>query len=443
MAKIAFVRVAHKDYQNSLSMEKALKSLEILKKIEKLEILFNDEPLVDPVEAQTFGKKITSENVDGVVIFFDTWSDPSIAMAILLEVKHLPIALWGFQMFEINGKFEQTGSFVGLTVFASALKRLEINFKYINGFSDEINVQEKIKSFINVSQTLSKLRSVRLGLVGYSAMSIYSGTFDHLLLRGLIGPEVVQIDSYSLINIAESCNEKQVNLFSDNIKKYANISADLNNKYIEKAGRLYYAIKKIISDFRINSINIKCQYEFSQEWECIPCVPLSLIAEEGIVTSCEGDVLTSISQIILNLLTNQIVTYADLLNIDENVAYFSACGFAPFSLAQNPGKSEIRDINTPGFCGPISSIVLKKGSLTFMRLNEEKGNYFMCFGTGEGLDSELRQGRFPALRVQINGDSKNLINAFGAQHYAICYDDITDQLIDLCSLLNIKYINVK
>ena len=43
------------------------------------------------------------------------------------------------------------------------------------------------------------LKKTKIGLIGYSSMNIYPGTFDHLFLRTKIGPEVRQMDAYTVI----------------------------------------------------------------------------------------------------------------------------------------------------------------------------------------------------------------------------------------------------
>ena len=63
----------------------------------------------------------------------------------------------------------------------------------------------------------------------------------------------------------------------------------------------------------------------------------------------------------------------------------------------------------------------------------------MSIGTGEGKDSELRQGKFPALRFKINGTQDKFLNLLSAQHFALCYGDYTNELVDLCNFLNIEY----
>ena len=438
MGKIALVRIAHKDYQSDISLAKGKEAVGVMMEND-IEIFTNEKPLVEPVEAREFGYEICAQNVDGVIVFFDTWAEPSVAMAFVQEIKHLPLAVWGFPMFEYGGIKESTGSFVAIAVFCGSLRRLGIKHKMINGLPQDKAVQKEIDSFYKVSSTIKKLRATRIGLVGYAAMSIYSGTFDHLLMKGIIGPEVLQIDSYNLLDIAEKADSNQYGEFTRKVKSVAKISSDVKDIYMEKEGRIYHAAKELIKKYNLNSINIKCQYELSQDYKCIACPALSLIADEGIVAACEGDMLTTASQVILNYLTGQAISYGDILDVQNGEALFSACGFAPYSTALDPDKVELRDIGHAGFNGPVVSLVMKKGTVTYMRLNETRGGYIMGMGTGEGLDTELRQGRFPALKFKINGNQGNFIKSLHSQHYALCYGDVTDKLLDLCSFLGIDY----
>jgi len=157
------------------------------------------------------------------------------------------------------------------------------------------------------------------------------------------------------------------------------------------------------------------------------------------VSGCEGDALTTASQVVLNHLTGQSISYGDILNVQDGEALFSACGFAPYSTALDPSEVELRDIGHQGFTGPIVSLVMKKGKVTYMRINETDCGYVMGFGTGEGLDTELRQGRFPALKFRINGSQDNFIRSLHSQHYALCWGDYTGHLKQLCKYLKIDY----
>ncbi|MCL4416938.1 MAG: hypothetical protein M1365_09620, partial [Actinobacteria bacterium] len=181
MGKIAFIRLAHKDYQSDISRQKGKEAADSL--IErKIEIFSNDKPLDDAINAREFGYRVNSENVDGILIFFETWTEPAIAMSLVQEIKHLPIALWGFPMFPHKGLMESTGSFVALPVFSGALKRLEIRHKFIMGPPNDKNTIDKVAEFAKVADVIKSLRATRIGLVGYAAMSIYSGTLSIVFL---------------------------------------------------------------------------------------------------------------------------------------------------------------------------------------------------------------------------------------------------------------------
>jgi L-fucose isomerase-like protein len=56
------------------------------------------------------------------------------------------------------------------------------------------------------------------------------------------------------------------------------------------------------------------------------------------------------------------------------------------------------------------------------------------------MDTDLRQGYMPAIKVKLDGQVENLIKNYAGQHFAICYGDYSKQIIDLCNLLGIKTI---
>ena len=169
----------------------------------------------------------------------------------------------------------------------------------------------------------------------------------------------------------------------------------------------------------------------------IACVPLySLLGDEGIAGGCEGDVLTSVTMLMLHYLTGGTVTYGDLLDLHEGVALLSSCGMSPFSLADEGGAT-VCNIGYPGFSGVISSMSLRPGTVTFARLAEGRGDYTLNYGLGEGLPSRPRQGRFPALSVRLAGDGAALLDSLASQHLALAYGDTSAPLETLARLLGI------
>ena len=345
-------------------------------------------------------------------------------------------------MFMEKGILNSTGSYVSFAMFKGTMDRVQYKYKPILGLPSEVDTIIKVESFCKAASCYMRLKRTRIGLVGYTSMSIYPGTFDHVFLRVKIGPEVEQLDSYTLINIAKEVKESECGEIIEYLKSTAKIKEDVTDGDLLKVAKLFVAIQKISKKRCLHSINVKCQYEFSKEYKMVMCVPLSALAEHGIVSSCEGDMLNTVSMTILNYLSNSIVSYGDVINHEGNVVKLSSCGFVPFSMGTE-GEREIRKfLPHPGFSGIQNSFVLKSGKVTVMRLVEDKCDYHIVYLTGEGLKTELRQGYMPALDVRLDGDINRFIQNYSGQHYAICYGDLSREIEDLARILGIKTIMV-
>jgi L-fucose isomerase-like protein len=393
-------------------------------------------------DAMEAGRELVVAGVEGVVVFLGAWMECSVAMALIREVEHLPLCLWGFPMFMQDGALQSTGSYVSYAMFKGSMDRAGYRYKAVLGLPDDMRTLNKVAAFCRAAGCAQRLKRTRIGLVGYTSMNIYPGTFDHLFLRVKIGPDVEQMDSYTLIREAENCSEEEISDAVAIIRNSATIKADVTEESLRKAAGLLAALQKVCGKNMLHAMNVKCQYEFSKEYKMVMCVPLSALAEQGIVSSCEGDMLNTVSMMILNLITGETVTYGDAINHMGDVIKLSSCGFLPFSL----GRPEERTIGNfmphPGFTGIQCSFVLKPGRVTVMRLVEDRCDYHIIYFTGEGLETELRQGYMPALDVRIDGDMEKLTEHYAGQHFAICYGDVSQEIEDLAGILGIRAIRM-
>jgi L-fucose isomerase-like protein len=273
-------------------------------------------------------------------------------------------------------------------------------------------------------------------------MTIYPGTFDHLLLRTRIGPEVEHIDSYTLISLAESYSESDCKSVVKELSGIASIQDDVTGLDLVRCARLYRALQNLVSEKKLHAINVKCQYEFSKHYKMVMCVPLSLLAETGVVASCEGDMLNTVSMVILHLLSENVVTYGDFLGNSGAVIRVSTCGFAPYSLGME-GTCKIRKFMPhSGFCGIQNCFPLKPGIVTVMRLVEDVGSYHMIYAVGKGLASQPRDGYMPNIDIEMDSDMDHFIKNCSGQHFALCYEDQSTKIEDLAALLKIRTIRL-
>ena len=394
--------------------------------------------------AMAAGKFLARSDADCIVLLFATWAECPVIMSFIREIEHMPLLIWGFPMYKTpGGGMASTGSYVTYAMFKGVLDRAGYAYKGILADTDDPSALDGVRNFAAAAGAYQRLKRSRIGLVGYTSMGIYTGTFDHVLMRVRIGPEVHHIDTYSFLNIASAVPDGDALETAELYRAAADIDPDIPDGDIMKVSGMYGAIQKLKRDMRLDAVNIKCQYELSKEYGMVACVPLSLAADNGIVSSCEGDVLNTVSMLTLSLLTDGgAVTYGDSIHHEDNVLTLSSCGFSPYGMS-GPGKPKIRKfMPNRGFAGLLSSFTLKPGRVTVMRLIEDVGDYHMLFFTGEALESEPREGYFPAVRVRLDGNIDGLTANYAGQHFALCYGDQSEKITDLARILKIKAVRV-
>lgn len=434
---IGFVNLCHADYVDETMLAIVARAQKALADA-GVELYAVERPVTDPWEGEAIGRDLLGRGVEGVILFMGSWIESPTAMAVVREVEHLPLCLWGFGMFPLDdGSLSSTGSYVSLAMFQGTMDRVGYRFKPVLGLPEDEAALGAVLSFCRAAHAAGRLKRTRLGLVGYTSMGIYPGTFDHVFLRAKIGPEVEQMDAYSVINRAEAVPEPQAEEMVAWLRSQARIRDDVPEEQLRKSARLTQALLDICREKHLDAMNVKCQYEFSKEYGMVACVPMSALAELGVVSSCEGDTLCTVTMAMLHLLTGQTVTYGDAMDHRDGVVKLSSCGFIPFSLGREEEREIRRFMPHPGFKGIQPSFVPRPGPVTCMRLIEDRCDYHLLYFTGEGLETKRRQGYMPALDVRVNGSIDKLVRSYAGQHFAICYGDRSAEVEDLALCLGI------
>ena len=373
----------------------------------------------------------------GALIVLATWVECNVVMAAVKELRGLPCMFWGFPVEEVQGQRQSTGAYVSASMFAGVVRRLGLPYPTLLASWKDEKAIEKIARFTRAASALDVLFYAKIGLFGYTSMSIYPGTFDHVLMRYKIGPEIEQMDTYSLIRRAEAASEREREEARERLGSLAQCGKELSPELMDKTMGLYAALRSFCQERGWAAVNVKCQYELSKEYQAVPCVALSLLAEDGVVASCEGDIPVTVTMLLLAALSGQTVWYGDSLTHWGNTLQFSPCGFLPFSLAR--GESKILAFqNLPGFHGLQVCGVLRPERITWARLVEDVGSYHLLYGTGTGVDTNPRGGHMPALNVELDGDIMRLCEEYAGQHYAIAYGDWSQELALFAAFMGIE-----
>ena len=239
---IHFLVIGHPDYPGNAGLEMARRAAAWLGEhgVQRLSATV----ILRPWDAVAAAEEALAARPDGVIVFLATWVEAPTAIAAIREFKHLPVAVWGFPMYG-PGRAESTGSFVAYAVVKAALDRMGIAYTGLAGAVDDEDTLARALAFCRAARAKQALRRARVGLVGYASMGMYSGTFDHALLRAQVGPEVDHVDTYTLIRRAKGYGEADCAEVVTRLRGRARVAAAVGEAALVKQARLYLALRDL------------------------------------------------------------------------------------------------------------------------------------------------------------------------------------------------------
>jgi len=403
-----------------------------LKKLD-LDVVVAEEIVEDENSVYRAAQEFKREDVDVICLIEGTWSSDYLALDILEEVD-VPIITWGLPGI-------RKGSLCGVQQLDCVLTELKKSYKFIYGSIEEKEPYEKIEGYAKASALRRTLRKARLGLVGYRIRGMTEVTFDELELKSLLGPRIVHFGLNELKSeMNRVCDEEAEKVWKEIKKKVGKANAE------EKEGinsiRAYLVLKKWIGKEGLSGLAVECYPDFMGQI----CLAYSLLGEEGIPGSCEGDVNSLVAMIILHLLTRIPVHNTDLLAVysEDNSIVFSHCGSGAFSLAEEKKKINLSPVRLANK-GTSVLFPAKPGKVTLVNLVGRKDTYRMCIVEGEAVKTEMVFAGNP-IRVKFPIPVNKFLgivagNGFG-HHWMIGYGNVKEGLEDFCKLVGLRYISI-
>jgi len=110
-------------------------------------------------------------------------------------------------MIQENGKRQTLGAFVAAGVVKQSLEDFEVPFEFVYGAPDDVNILSEIEMIYRTARAVRRLKNTRIGLAGYTALGMYTGTLDHITLKKKFGPEIVHLDQYQIFGENHSTSD--------------------------------------------------------------------------------------------------------------------------------------------------------------------------------------------------------------------------------------------
>lgn len=393
-------------------------------------------------DAKKANEIFSAGNLDVIILVIAIWTPDALAMS-LINNLNIPVIVFTTSL------STQTIGINGAQVISASLKELDSEFKFIFGDISEAKTQKKIIDYCFAAAVVKKLKSMRIGLIGYIPEIMVSLNFDMFAVKKVFGPTIVPVNFYKLNDYVENVKKNfgsKINSKIDDISKKVG-KVLVSNEVFSESLSFYYAFSELARDLNLDSMAINCFPTPAVKGKT--CLAVSNLNDEGIVAACEGDVNSAIIMSALNLITGKASLNSDVIieYKNTNQIMFSHCGGGPFSCA-----SKISDVildtqyETKSGLGVYYPYKTSGKEVTIINLVGNELTYRMCIlnGTSVALDKLTYHGN--PINVKFKTDVEDLINIIGNEgfghHWMVAFGDYKDIFLEICKMLKIYCVNI-
>lgn len=383
----------------------------------------------DVPSARQAGRALAGEGIDGLCLVAATWSADHLVLELLEEVS-VPMITWALPGIS-------TGSLCGSQQICCVLNELGRPYQFVYGTLEDRNVHGRIRDLARGWSLARQLRQVRLGLIGYRISGMTEVAFDEIELKALLGPRTVHIGLGDFDRrVAEASGDDAASLWASVKERVGRVNVPDPEGI--KSARAYCALRDLARTHELSGFAFECYPDHMG----LACLAASLLAEEGIIMACEGDMNSAVAMLALAWLSGGPVQNTDLLAVDErkNTMVLSHCGSGGFSLAEGKDAIELAHVRL-AHSGVCVLFPCRPGPVTMVNLVGRQGTYRMGIVEGGAIQSEMVFAGNPVTivpRVPVTTFLERVAEEGLGHHWMIGYGDHRPPLEAFAGLVGLR-----
>lgn len=380
----------------------------------------------NPQTAKAAADALRQAQFDALVICVATWSEDNH----LLEL--LPVAgKAGAKIILHAFPSVDSGSLCCVHQITSVFTDVNYtNFSFVYGEGGTLS-HEIIAQAAEGGRGRKAFPSFNIGAVGGRVPGMTEIAFDEFALYEKCGAIIIPISETELLDAVAAVSPQTVEQELEKLLKRGfrvTSSADA----LKESLAYYLAMKVLVERYRLRGLAVKCYTRYMGK----VCLGYSLLSDEDVVCSCEGDVTNTVMMRILKDLTGQCLNHTDLLHpdVESNTVLFAHCGSCGFTIAPKPEEVELAPVRLMerGVC---SKFIPKTGKVTLADLVGHGDRLRMSVIVGEAVDTAMD---FPGNPARVKFDipvlelCRRIAQMGCGHHWMIGYGDVSKELEEYC-----------
>ena len=377
--------------------------------------------------------KLKNIDMDVLLICIATWSEDHHLLDLLSYIDK-PVILRAFPA-------RDTGSLCCAHQIGAVFTDIGKGYEFVYGDADNLSCAVKTKDIATAYALANCMSKVRMGAIGGRVKGMTEIAYDEFSIKQKLGARIVNIDEKELTqkvaNLTDADAEKLLHEKQDMLHPCKVLST---RESMLESMKFYGAMKELVEEYDLQALSVKCYTTYMGK----VCLGYSILAEEGVVASCEGDVTNALTMKLLYELSEKPVNNTDLLYLDEekNTILFAHCGSSGFSIAG--GEIELAPVRLAeeGVC---SRFVAMPGTVTAVNICGHGEQFRMAVMVGKAIPCGME---FPGNPVVIQFEKpveqiNEEIMAHGiGHHWMVGYGDFRKELERFCRIKGIQYYQI-
>jgi L-fucose isomerase-like protein len=349
-------------------------------------VLENGKMITSADEARAAARELENQAVDLVLVFQSTFCDNNMILEVH-EILDAPVFFWAVPEERTGGRL-RLNSLCGVNLGSHALHRIGVRSFFVLAEIGDEEAFGTLGAVARAGSVLRRLKNTKLGLVGNRPDGMDTCIIDEEQLAHTFGVQVQHFDLQVFFERVRSIPDSEITPVRDGLrKKLKNLDA-MDQVPLNKTLATYLALQKTVAEEKLGGLAVRCWPEFFTDLGCSACGALSMTINDGVSSSCEGDILGTIGQMILQWLSGEPAFGVDIVSVDkkEDTVALWHCGHAPLCMADPAGEPEaIVHLNRR--IPLLLQFALKPGPVTIARFSQANRDLQLVVGKGEMLSA--------------------------------------------------------
>ena len=373
--------------------------------------------------------RLKDADPDALLICVATWSEDHHLLDLLSYVDK-PVIIRAYPA-------RETGSLCCAHQIGAVFTDIGKSYEFVYGDPDSAECALQTRRIATACALVRRMDRVRVGAIGGRVKGMTEIAYDEFAIKQKLGPRVVNLDETEMTRKVEAMSDAEAEALLAEKQEMLRCCKVVSSKpYMLESAKYYGALRRLADEYDLEALAVKCYTTYMGK----VCLGYSILAEEGVMSACEGDVTSAVAMTMLYELSGMPVNNTDLLYLDEaeNSILYSHCGSSGFSIAG--GEIELTPVRLAE-SGVCCKFLMKTGTVTALNICGHGDQMRMSVMVGEAIPCGME---FPGNPVKIRFEKdvnqinrEIMANGIG-HHWMVGYGDYREELRHFCKLKGIR-----